>query len=261
MIRKQILPVILAGLLIALAACAPQADGIPVTGGTATPGGDATASPILPPEAVLNAQQWLSTQLSVAVEQIRIVDLSQEEWTDSCLGLGRLNESCLQAITPGWRAVFEVNGVTYEVRTDETGSNIRLAPSEGASDNVLENTHWSLVAFGSPGGEQPIAGSNITLLMANGQAGGFGGCNAYGTTYQVDGGLISFEQITSTLRACADQNVTDQEQRYFQTLGSVSRFERTDNFLQLMDDAGNTVLTFETPVTVNPNPELPTPGS
>ena len=254
MIRKQILPVILAGLLFALAACAPQADGVPVTGETATPGGDATASPVLPPEAVLNAQQWLSDQLRVAAEQIQIVDLEQAEWGDSCLGLGRLNESCLQAITPGWRAVFEVNGVTYEVRTDETGSTIRLAPSEGAAENTLENTHWSLVAFGAPGGEQPIAGSNITLLMANGQAGGFGGCNSYGGAYQVDGGMISFEQITSTLIACADASVTEQEQRYFQALESVSRFERMDNFLQLMDDTGAPVLTFETPVTVEPIP-------
>ena len=261
MIRKQILPVILAGLLFALAACAPQADGVPVTGETATPGGDATASPVLPPEAVLNAQQWLSDQLRVAAEQIQIVDLEQAEWSDSCLGLGRLNESCLQAITPGWGVVFEVNGVTYEVRTDETGGTIRLAPSEGAAENTLENSHWSLVAFGPPDGQQPIAGSNITLLMADGQAGGFGGCNAYGTTYQVDGGMISFEQVTSTLRACADTNMTDQEQRYFQALASVSRFQRADNLLQLMDDAGNTVLTFETPVTIELNPELPTPGS
>ena len=200
-------------------------------------------------------------QLNVAVDQVRIVDLEQAEWTDSCLGLGRLNESCLQVVTPGWRVVFEVNGVTYEVRTDETGDTIRLAPSEGAAENTLENSHWSLVAFGPPDGEQPIAGSNITLLMADGQAGGFGGCNIYGTTFQVDGGMISFEQVTSTLRACADQNMTDQEQRYFQDLASVSRFERTDNLLQLMDDAGNPVLTFETPVTVEPFPQMPTPGS
>ena len=260
MTRKRTLMTILAGLLIALTACVPMADGIPVTGETATPS-DGSAAPVLPPEAVLDAQQWLMEQLSVAVEQVRIVDLEQAEWSDSCLGLGRLNESCLQAITPGWRVVFEVNGVTYEVRTNETGDAIRLAPSEGTAENRLEDTHWSLVAFGEPGGEQPLAGSNITLLMADGQAGGFGGCNSYGTTYQVDGGMISFGQVTSTLRACADQNMTDQEQRYLQALGSVSRYERVENFLVLMDDAGNPVLTFETPVTVEPLPQMLTPGS
>jgi hypothetical protein len=81
----------------------------------------------LPPQVVLDAQQWLAQQLNVAIEQVQIVEVEQAEWTDSCLGLGGPNESCLQAITPGWRAVFEINGQRYEVRTDETGSAIRLA--------------------------------------------------------------------------------------------------------------------------------------
>jgi hypothetical protein len=95
--------------------------------------------------------------------------------------LGRLNESCLQAITPGWRAVFEINGQRYEVRTDETGSTIRLASPEGALGEgiTLENTHWSLVSFGPPGAETPLVeGSTITLLLADGQAGGLGGCKS-----------------------------------------------------------------------------------
>jgi heat shock protein HslJ len=258
---KRRLAVILTGLLLVVAACAPAGSGVPVTGETATPFEPTGAAPVLPPEAALDAQQWLMEQLNVAVDQVRIVDLEQADWTDSCLGLGRLNESCLQVITPGWRVVFEVNGVTYEVRTDETGDILRLAPSDGVAENRLVNTHWNLVAFGEPGGEQPIAGSNITLLLSDGQAGGYGGCNSYGTTYRVDGGMISFEEITSTLRACADQNMTDQEQRYFEALGSVSRFERVESFLVLMDDAGNPVLTFETPVTVEPIPHILTPES
>jgi heat shock protein HslJ len=209
---------------------------------------------------VLNAQQWLATQLNVVVEQARIVDLEQTEWTDSCLGLGRLNESCLQAITPGWRAVFEINGVTYEVRTDETGSVFRLAPSEGASESSLENSHWSLVSFGSLGeGQPPIEGSMITLMLANDQAGGYGGCNSYGGTYQLDADTISFDQVTSTLRACEDDNITGQEQRYFQALESAARFERMDNFLTLSDDSGNELLTFETPILVLPNSPIETP--
>lgn len=252
-VGKNILGFLLSGIIMILAACTPSADGIPVTGDTETPG-ETTVSPIMPQETLLNAQQWLSAQLSVAAEQIQIVEVEQAEWTDSCLGLGRLNESCLQAITPGWRAVFEVNGVTYEIRTDETGSIIRLAPSEGAAENNLENTHWTLVAFGPPDGEHPLPVANIILLMANGQAGGFGGCNAYGTTYQIDGNTITFGEITSTLRACEDSDLTDQEQRYFQALESASQFERQDNLLLLSDDSGTTVLTFETPLTAYPNP-------
>ena len=75
-----------------------------------------------PPSAVLEAQAWLATQLGVPVEDIRIVSMEQVDWTDSCFGLGGPAESCLAAITPGWRAYFEVDGQQYEVRCDETGT-------------------------------------------------------------------------------------------------------------------------------------------
>jgi hypothetical protein len=75
-----------------------------------------------PPSAVLEAQSWLAQQLSVSAQEIEIVSMEQVEWTDSCFGLGGAAESCLAAITPGWRAIFEVDGQQYEVRTDETGA-------------------------------------------------------------------------------------------------------------------------------------------
>lgn len=250
--KKQIVTVFMLGTILILAACAPGEAGIPVTGGTATPG-KPSSSPELHPQVVLNAQQWLATQLNVAVDQIRIVEFEQAEWSDSCLGLGRLDESCLQAITPGWRVVLEVNGVSYEIRTDETASVIRLAPSAGASENNLENSHWRLVTFGSlTEGQAVLDGSTITLTLANGQAGGFGGCNTYGSTYQVDGDTISFGEVTSTLRACEAENLTEQESRYFEALRSAARFEWMDNLLTFLDESGNELLTFETPISIAP---------
>lgn len=119
--KKQFALYILTGLVLILAACSPQEPGVPVTGET----------PGLPPGAVLNAQQWLADQVNVAIEQVLIIEVEQAEWSDSCLGLGGPDESCAQVITPGWQAVFEINGQRYEVRTDETGSIIRLASPEG----------------------------------------------------------------------------------------------------------------------------------
>jgi hypothetical protein len=116
--KKQFALYILVVLVLSLvAACAPQEPGVPVTGET----------PGLPPEAVLDAQQWLADQLNTAVEQVEVAEVEQMEWTDACLGLGQPNEACAQVITPGWRAVFEVNGELYEVRTDETGTVIRMS--------------------------------------------------------------------------------------------------------------------------------------
>lgn len=119
--QKRLIYLGIALSVLLLAACAPQGGDVPVTDGT----------PGLPPEAVLAAQQWLATQLSVAADRVQIIEVEQAEWTDSCLGLGGPEESCAQVITPGWRAVFEVDGQRYEVRTDETGSTIRLASPTG----------------------------------------------------------------------------------------------------------------------------------
>ena len=250
-------------LILLIAACAPCGPGVPVTGETSVP----NTSPE-PPKAVLDAQEWLATQLSAARENVRIVEVEQAEWTDSCLGLGRANESCLQVITPGWKAIFEVNGQRYEVRTDETASTIRLASPEGAlsAGATLENTDWRLVSFGLRGAAKPLVeGSTITLMLTGEQAGGSGGCNLYGGTYQVEEGSISFDEITRTLRACADERMTDQEQRYLAALQSAGRYALDGNILRLWYDDGAGVLVFETALPAAPGGPIPvvetaTPG-
>ncbi|HEX5810063.1 MAG TPA: META domain-containing protein [Anaerolineales bacterium] len=245
---------IVVGLAFALLGCAPQ--GLPVTGETPTSSG----SPDLPAQAVLDAQQWLAAQLSVAADQVQLVEAEQAEWSDSCLGLGRPEESCLQAVTPGWRAVFEINGQRYEVRTDQTGSVIRVASPEGLPTG-LENTHWSLVSFGAPGAEQPLVeGSTITLMLAGGQAGGSGGCNSYGGTYQVDGNSITFSEITRTEMACLEEGVTEQEQRYFEALETASEYRVEGDQLHITYDGGNGLMIFDTSVPAGPTSVTPTPG-
>ena len=81
----------------------------------------------LAPLAVLEAQRFLSDELDVPVEQVRLVSSEQVVWSDSCLGLGGIAESCLAEGTPGWRNVFKVAGEQYELRTDEDGAEMRLA--------------------------------------------------------------------------------------------------------------------------------------
>ena len=115
--KKKLSMMLVIILALAAAACAPVATPIPENGDTS----------VLPPEVVLAAQQWLANELGVQVEEIEILSTEQVEWTDSCLGLGGPDEICAQVITPGWRAIFLVNGQEYEVRTDETGAVFRLA--------------------------------------------------------------------------------------------------------------------------------------
>ena len=118
------------------------------------------------------------------------------------------------------------------------------APS--SAENNLANTQWVLVSFGAPDAETPIVeASTITLEFgADGQAGGSGGCNSYGGEYQVQDHTLSFSQINSTLMACADERVMQQEQRYFQALETAGQFELTDDHLAIRYDDGQGVLNF-----------------
>lgn len=81
----------------------------------------------LPPVAAFEAQRFLSDELGVPVNQIQLLASEQVVWSDNCLGLGGIAESCLAEDTPGWRVTLEVDGQQYELRTDEQGTEIRLA--------------------------------------------------------------------------------------------------------------------------------------
>ncbi|MBN1483253.1 MAG: hypothetical protein JXA37_00900 [Chloroflexia bacterium] len=107
--------VLILGLL--LAACGPTSAPEKVVP-TSTP-----ETP--PPAAVIAAQEELSRSAGTPVEQIELVSYEHTEWPDSCLGLAKPDEQCLQVITPGWRIVLSVDGEQHVFRTDEDGTVIR----------------------------------------------------------------------------------------------------------------------------------------
>lgn len=94
------------------------------------------------PVAAVRAREELAAELGVTIEQVEVVSFTQEEWTDSCLGLGGPAESCLQAITPGWLVLLSVEGQTYEVRTDRTGGSVRIAgpAAQGQAAIIFQRT-------------------------------------------------------------------------------------------------------------------------
>ncbi len=67
----------------------------------------------LPPAAVLEARRFLSNELGVPIDQIQLIASEQVDWSDNCLGLGGIAESCLAEETPGWRVTLEVDGQQY----------------------------------------------------------------------------------------------------------------------------------------------------
>lgn len=94
-------------------------DGSGSTEGEGTTGGDQDA-------ATAAATAHLAAELGIGEDEIQVISAHETEFTDSCLGLGRLDESCLQAMTPGWIVVLDAGGQTYELHTDVTGEQVRM---------------------------------------------------------------------------------------------------------------------------------------
>jgi len=54
---------------------------------------------------------------------------------------------------------------------------------------------------------------------------GTAGCNRFSAPYRLAGGRIELGAIVTTLMACPDEPITEQEQRMTEALAAVERFE------------------------------------
>jgi hypothetical protein len=115
-------------LALALAACSGQgADVVPNTGGE---GSDlVVTTDDIALQAIDAAVNQLSQSAGANVEDIRVLSAERVEWGNACLDLAAAGETCAQVVTPGFRVLLEANGQQYEFHTDESGVQVRQAPS------------------------------------------------------------------------------------------------------------------------------------
>lgn len=114
------------------------------------------------------------------------------------------------------------------------------------ADLDLANTSWTLVSYGAPDAPTPaLPGNPVTLVFeADGRAGGNASCNSYGGSYQIEDGSIRFGEIVSTLMACVDAGVGEQEQRYLSALQTTGSVALSGDQLTIAYNDGQEVLTF-----------------
>lgn len=63
---------------------------------------------------------------SKTVAALKILEAQPQQWSDGCLGLGKPDEICTQAIVPGWRVVVTDGLRNWTYRTDDRGDAIAL---------------------------------------------------------------------------------------------------------------------------------------
>ena len=116
------------------------------------------------------------------------------------------------------------------------------ACASGKSD--LAGTQWNLAALN---GQAPLGGSGrLTLgFESESRFGGNSGCNVFGGSYTLTGSALKLRDMSSTLRACAEQGLNDQEAQYYAALSNTTAFELAGGQLLLKDASGAILLAFD----------------
>lgn len=121
---------------------------------------------------------------------------------------------------------------------------VLLTACASGGGDTLAGTSWTLTSLdGSAQVGAAAGGSPITIEFdAEGRAGGSAGCNSYGGDYSTSGANgIAFSAVVSTLMACQDQLVMENEAAFLQALSAVSSYKVSGNTLTL-SGGGHTLI-------------------
>lgn len=105
----------------------------------------------------------------------------------------------------------------------------------GKSQNPLAGSDWNLVTLN---GAAPLEGTTLTLTFGTDQIGGNAGCNSFGGKYTIEGDKLTASELVSTLMACADTGVMEQESAYLNALGAAQSFSVNHSELRILSADG-----------------------
>ena len=131
----------------------------------------------------------------------------------------------------------------------------------GTATPALEGTAWDLASYlGAKGTMASVlpttritAGFSPDLNLT-----GSAGCNRYFAGYGAGQSSVAIEGIGSTLMACMDPGVMEQESRYLALLGSAAQFRIDGDQLVLSDAYGTPILVF---AKAKPELQMPLTGT
>lgn len=78
-------------------------------------------------EPLLSLRQRLADDLGLSEDQIELLEMRSETWSDGCLGAALPGEMCTMAIVPGYLLFFQTPRGIIEVHTDEAMRVFRVA--------------------------------------------------------------------------------------------------------------------------------------
>jgi heat shock protein HslJ len=108
----------------------------------------------------------------------------------------------------------------------------------------LWGTDWTLVSLN---GHELIPGTNITATFKENYIAGHAGCNLYSSEIEIDDvSLILVGDLPITDMLCLDpEGRIEQEREYLDTLKTITTYVRAGEQLDMKNEAGEMVLTFQ----------------
>jgi heat shock protein HslJ len=106
----------------------------------------------------------------------------------------------------------------------------------------LKGSGWVLSQIN---GQPVLESSAPTLVFDEKSLGGNGSCNSFGGDYRQDGEKLEIGPVFSTMMACADAGVMEQETAYLAALDSAAKFKIEAGKLVILDADDKTLLVFE----------------
>jgi heat shock protein HslJ len=92
--------------------------------------------------------------------------------------------------------------------------------------------------------ESPRPGSALDAEFTADAISGNGGCNRFNGPFTTDGDTITIGPLASTLMACTDDALNQQEQRYTAALEAAKTFSLAGDRLELFREDGGIAVTF-----------------
>lgn len=108
-----------------------------------------------------------------------------------------------------------------------------------ANVNELEGTSWTVTEMG---GTPLVEGTSITAQFADGKIGGSAGCNSYGGTYEITTEGVTISDLNSTMMACTDPGVMEQEQQFLEYIQNIQSIEVGTNQLIIKSADGADII-------------------
>ncbi len=117
---------------------------------------------------------------------------------------------------------------------------VPTTPEADDASSSLQGTQWTLVSFGPDDSQTAVLpNTELTLSFEDGQINGNAGCNSFFADAVVnEDGSLAFSLMGSTLMACLDEDVTQQESNYLAALAQATSYTLADNRLTLQYEGG-----------------------